>query len=153
MPRAYPPMPVGACLTAALNDANNHWQGLGAPHNCGHQGTEYTTLNRKETVKTNWRNAPNVWINGTQYARRASDSMSALGIEIDLKLVPTANLLGPADFNYHIAIDTPIADEVPPPNIDSQKDNWRIMNNLRKDEYRRNHGNMDGYQEMQFKPW
>lgn len=153
MPRPYAPLSVNACLRNALHDANNHWQGLGIPHNCGNQGTEYTTLDRRPTVKEHWRNAPDVTINGAQYTRRASDSMSATGIEIDLKLVPATNPNGDAVFNYHIAIDIQERVDAPPPNIDSKRDNWRIMNNLRKDEHRRIHGNLQGYQEIPFRPW
>jgi hypothetical protein len=154
MARDYPPMSVNTCLQAALNDANVHWGGGGGVHNCGNQGTEYTTAGRMDTVKTRWRNAPNVNIGGTAYARRASDSMSAVGMEIDLKLVPTANPDGPAAFNYHIAIDVEAFEKAPPPNLDKQKDSWRIINNLRRQEWKDNHGgSTSGYFDMPFKPW
>ena len=155
MPRNYPPMSVAACIQAARTDALNHWNGAGGGvHNCGHQGTEYTTVDRMEAVKTNWRNAGTLVVAGVPYIRTASNSASATGIEIDLKLVPAATPAAAAVFNYHIAIDIEAVDPIPPPNVDKQKDAWRIMNNLRREEYRGKHGgSTSGYVEMPFKPW
>ncbi|HBY59875.1 MAG TPA: hypothetical protein DEH78_08620 [Solibacterales bacterium] len=140
-------------LAAAANDAHNHWGGGGGVHNCGNQGTEYITYAQALAVKNSWIQAGGgaMMVGGVNYNRTACDSQSAIGYEIDLKLNPGGLA---AAFNYHIAIDTQVVELPPQPKIDSQKDSWRIVNNLRKQEYRDRHGgSTTGYFDLPFKPW
>lgn len=139
MPRDYPPMSNATAIGQAQGAAIA-WNGP-PPHtnNAGNQGTEYITFGQAGAVKEAWRQLGTQTINGVTYDCVASDSQSALGNEIDLKLrLPGSHH---SAFNYHVALDSQIiTKQQKEAQLNVMRDNWRIVNNLRRAEYRAAHG-------------
>ena len=99
--RDYPPMTVAQAIRQA-EAAAWVWNHNGrAGTNFGNQGAEYILAGNITNLKQRWRAKGPMF--GDNLVRKASDSVSAIGANVDLKLAPDENQV--SVFNYHVAVD------------------------------------------------